>query len=485
MRDRLETLERLVSEQSEKLRQRDEDLRTILDNIPAMIGYWDRDLRNRFGNRAYFDWFGVDPDKMPGMHIQDVIGEERYRLNLPYIERALRGERQTFEREIPTPDGRSLRHSLAQYIPDIHDGEVRGFFVLVSDITQVKETETHLRTVIDSEPECIKMVDALGKLIQMNPAGLAMIEAKSLDQVVGSPVLDMIAPEYRDAFRAMHQRVIQGESQELQFEILGLKGTRRWLETHAVPMNYQGERVHLAVTRDISAQKAMELVLKRSNAELEHFAYAASHDLRQPLRMISSYLHLLEKQMAGHLDEECQEFFAFAINGARRMDRMITDLLNYARVCAAGTAKTAVDLGAVLRQAMANLTDDLRLAELAVPPELPVVWGFESELERLFQNLIANAVKFVETGCRPKIAVTCRDGGNEWVIAISDNGIGIAPDDIERLFRVFQRLVNHDRFQGSGIGLASCRKIVEHHGGRIWVESQVGVGSTFLFSLPK
>jgi PAS domain S-box-containing protein len=135
--DRLQAVE-------DRLRERERDLRSILDNLPSMIGYWDRDLRNRFGNHAYLTWFGIDPERMPGMHIRDVIGAERYRLNLPYIEGALRGEPQIFERAIPTPDGQGIRHSLANYIPDIVDGEVRGFYVLVTDITAAKAADAAL-----------------------------------------------------------------------------------------------------------------------------------------------------------------------------------------------------------------------------------------------------------------------------------------------------------------------------------------------------
>jgi len=243
----------------------------------------------------------------------------------------------------------------------------------------------------------------------------------------------------------------------------------------------------LGVAQDISERLAMERELKRSNAELEHFAYVASHDLRQPLRMVASYVTLLQRRLGDRLDEEEQSYIAFATDGARRMDQMITDLLAYSRIGRGGTAAEPASLSECLARALESLSGVLRDtdAEVLAPSFLPTVTGNAVELERLFQNLIANAVKFVAAGIRPRVEINCADAGREWVISITDNGIGIDPRHRERLFQVFQRLVAQTEYEGTGIGLASCRKIVEHHGGRIWVESAPGEGSTFVVALPK
>ncbi|MBI3446319.1 MAG: PAS domain-containing protein, partial [Magnetospirillum sp.] len=244
---------------------------------------------------------------------------------------------------------------------------------------------------------------------------------------------------------------------------------------------------YLGVSQDISARLSMERELKRSNAELEHFAYVASHDLRQPLRMISSYLTLLQRRLGAGLDTDSQDFIGFAVDGAKRMDRMITDLLEYSRIGRSGSPPEAVCLGEMVSLACASLQNTLSEAgaEVVVGSNLPTVMGNPMELERLFQNLIGNAVKFQAEGRRPKVEIGCRETPSEWVISVHDNGIGIEEGELDRLFQIFQRLVGRDQYEGTGIGLASCRKIAEHHNGRIWVESTLGEGSTFLIGLPR
>ena len=488
------TTDRAAPDQSERLHRLELDFRAILDNMPAMIGYWDRNLRNRFGNRAYLEWFGIDSDSMPGMHIREVIGEERYQLNLPYMEKALAGERQSFERAIPTPDGKSVRHSMAEYIPDIRDGEVQGFFVLVSDVTQLKDAERKLhesekfwRTLVEAEPEWVGIVNAAGAIVQINPAGLRLIEADCAEQVIGAPMTEFLCPGERDAFREMHRTVLAGESVKTEFEVRGLKGTHRWISVLAVPMEFMDEMANLSVIRDITERKRLEMELQRSNADLDHFASVASHDLRHPLRMISSYLTILGRSASSRLNAEERGFLGFAVSGAKRMDRMITDLLEYSRILQNTATSEPVPLAVIAANALANLAGTVAEAgaEINLPPALPVVSGIGTELERLFQNLIGNAIKFTAPGRKPKVVVTCRDSGDEWTIGVADNGIGIAAEDQPRLFQVFQRLVTHEQYQGTGIGLAACRKIVEHHSGRIWVVSEHGTGSTFYFTLPK
>ncbi len=225
--------------------------------------------------------------------------------------------------------------------------------------------------------------------------------------------------------------------------------------------------------------------LARSNHDLEQFAYVASHDLQEPLRMVSSYTQLLAKRYKGQLDADADEFIAYAVEGAARMQTLINDLLAYSRVGLRGKPFERTPTADVLEQALAGLQIALQeQAALVTHDNLPVVAGDASQLVQLFQNLIGNAIKF-RGEAPPRVHVSARDAGREWVFAVRDNGIGFDPQFAERIFVIFQRLHTRAEYPGTGIGLAICKKIVERHGGRIWVESRTGEGATFYFTLPK
>ena len=374
------------------------------------------------------------------------------------------------------------------------EGTITHYVAMKTDISlrkqaeaRLAESEARLRAIIETEPECIKIVDAEGCLMQMNPAGLAIIEAESMSQVVGCRLSEIIAPAYREAFNNMHKRVIEGEAMRLEFEVIGLKGTRHFLETHAVPMQDQGRPVHLAVTRDISRRKEYELELKRSNAELEQFSYAISHDMRQPLRMISSYLQLLELSLKEQLDHEKRDYFNFAIEGAKRIDQMLVALLEYSRVGRLGEPPVWTDSRAMLDEALQFLQPTIAEANarLHISGDWPHLQASHDEIVRLMQNLIGNAVKYRIAGRQPEIEIASSKACGEWHLSVADNGVGIIPSQIKRLFQVFQRLHSRDAYEGTGIGLALCRKIAEHHKGRIWAESSgVNLGSKFSVVLP-
>ena len=224
--------------------------------------------------------------------------------------------------------------------------------------------------------------------------------------------------------------------------------------------------------------------LARSNAELEEFAYVASHDLQEPLRMIKSYLQLLEKRHGRKLEGDAHQFLAYAVDGATRMQQLIHDLLAYSRV---GTAK-AEFAPTDCRGAVQGVLGDLKMTieesgGVVTHDHLPTVMGDASQIRQLFQNLIANAIKF-QNSAPPHVHVSAERCGGEWVFSVRDNGIGIAPEYAERIFVIFQRLHTRSEYPGTGIGLAICKRIVERHGGRIWVESQPGQGATFRFTIP-
>ncbi|HEU4442689.1 MAG TPA: ATP-binding protein, partial [Burkholderiales bacterium] len=225
--------------------------------------------------------------------------------------------------------------------------------------------------------------------------------------------------------------------------------------------------------------------LKRSNAELEQFAYVASHDLQEPLRMVASYTQLLGRRYEGKLDKDAHEFMSYIVDGATRMKQLIEDLLAYSRVGTKGQDFKPVALEAPLRRALFNLRAGIEEAGAAVTYDpLPTVQGDEVQLGQLLQNLIANSLKF-RSNSVPRIHIAVSEKNSEVEIEVRDNGIGIEPQYYERIFMVFQRLFNKGEYPGTGIGLAICKKVVERHGGRIWVESRPGDGTSFYFTLPK
>jgi len=225
--------------------------------------------------------------------------------------------------------------------------------------------------------------------------------------------------------------------------------------------------------------------LARSNAELQQFAYVASHDLQEPLRMVSSYTQLLLRRYSGMFDADAKEFMGFIVDGATRMKQLIEDLLAYSRVGTRGHDLGPTDGALALEQALGNLRASIEATGATVTHDaLPTVRADDSQLVQLFQNLVGNALKFKGAEA-PRIHVGAQEKDTEWVLSVRDNGIGIDPQYFERIFVIFQRLHSKAEYPGTGIGLAICKKIVDRHGGRVWVESQPGRGSTFYCTLPK
>ncbi len=245
----------------------------------------------------------------------------------------------------------------------------------------------------------------------------------------------------------------------------------------------------LEASRSARAQLAEQArELQRSNAELEQFAYVASHDLQEPLRKVASFCQLLQRRYADRLDERGIEYIQFAVDGAKRMQTLINDLLTFSRVGRLNATEAAVDLGATLDTALGNLAAAIEEtgAEIVRPGTLPTVVGDPTLLAMLWQNLIGNAVKFHRPDTRPRVVVDAglADAGTHWLIRVGDNGIGIDPEFADKVFVIFQRLHGRDVYGGTGIGLALCRKIVEHHGGAIWIDPHYTGGARICFTLP-
>lgn len=286
----------------------------------------------------------------------------------------------------------------------------------------------------------------------------------------------LIAPLFKDIKRAAETL----EQTKTQLEIKVAERTEELRDANA----------RLAV--ELDERRRAELMLsrhadelKRSNTELEQFAYVASHDLQEPLRMVASFTQLLSKRYRGKLDPEADEFIDFAVDGATRMQSLINDLLSYSRVGSRGKPFQPVNCSEAFSQALANLETRVEETHAVVTYDpLPTVSGDAGQLVQLFQNLIANAIKFRGPDS-PRIHVTASHTDGGWTFAIQDNGIGIPAEHFDRIFSIFQRLHRRSDYPGTGIGLAICKKIVERHKGRIWVESNPRQGSTFYFTLPE
>ncbi|MDD5388839.1 MAG: PAS domain S-box protein [Gallionellaceae bacterium] len=305
---------------------------------------------------------------------------------------------------------------------------------------------------------------------------------------------NLVEPESRDAALGQVHAYLDGKLDKYESEFRMRHKDGHWVEVLArACLAVDADGVVLQPRRlvgthvDISARKQSETELRRSNAELEQFAYAISHDMRQPLRMIASYQQLLEKALRDKLDEETREYLHFATDGAKRLDQMLVALLEYSRVGRKTEPLGWIASREAVDEAMLFLKPaiDEAGARIEISGDWPRIHASRDELVRLFQNLIGNAVKYRQAERAPEIEVIGDDSNGDWRVRIRDNGIGIDPSQIPRLFQVFQRLQARARYEGAGIGLALCRKIVEHHGGHIHAESAgEGQGSTFVFDLP-
>ncbi|ADZ09892.1 integral membrane sensor signal transduction histidine kinase [Methanobacterium lacus] len=258
-------------------------------------------------------------------------------------------------------------------------------------------------------------------------------------------------------------------------------------ERNKVNQDLKQSKMELEKAKEDLEEKVKErtIALETSNNELEHFAYATSHDLKEPLRMITSFLQLLERKYDNDLDEDAHEYIGFAVDGAKRMNEMINDLLEYSRVTSEERVFKNLDTQKILDEALLNLKVAVDESGAIVTHEnMPVVMGDEKLMVQLFQNLIGNAIKYCDTNKIPEIHATAKKEDDHYLFSVSDNGIGIDSKHLAKIFTIFQRLHRNDEYNGTGIGLSIAQKIVQQHGGVIWAESTPGEGSTFYFTMP-
>jgi PAS domain S-box-containing protein len=356
--------------------------------------------------------------------------------------------------------------------------------------------EARFRGLLEVAPDPIVIVDERGSIVIVNRQ-TELDFGYSRDELVGQPVEILVPERYRPthvADRSRYQADPHTRPMGIGLELFGRRKDRSEfpVEISLSPLRSEGETLIISIIRDITGRKESEerlrataADLERSNKELEQFAYVASHDLQEPLRMVASYTQLLARRYKGKLDQDADEFIGFAVDGARRMQELINDLLAYSRVGSRALELQRVQTGDVVDRVISDLRGAIDDAGATVTRgDLPAVPADPTQLQQLFQNLIANGIKFRQPDIAPKVHVSARPSDRNWVFAVADNGIGIEPQYLDRIFVLFQRLHSRAKYPGTGIGLAICKKIVERHGGTIRVQSEPGVGTTFEFTLP-
>jgi PAS domain S-box-containing protein len=376
-------------------------------------------------------------------------------------------------------------------------GTPEGFLEVNRDITARKraqdslaDSELRFRAVSETAIEGIISMDEGGLIKYWNP-GAERLFGRAAAEAIGLPMSRVMA----EPFLTPHQGTSGGPTIGRTFETTGRRADGREIPLEislSAWSSTQGEKLFTAIVRDITERKNAERTLEakahelsRSNQELEQFAYVASHDLQEPLRMVSNYTQLLGRRYKDQLDADANEFIDFAVDGAKRMQELIHDLLTYARVGTRGKQFKRMPAAEIVADALANLSSAIEDTKARViVDELPSILCDGSQLVQVFQNLIANAIKFSRPGEPPLVHISATRIDEAWLMAVSDNGIGIEPKYFDRIFQMFQRLHTRQEYAGTGIGLALCKKIVERHGGRIRVESTRGEGTTFAFSIP-
>ncbi|MCX6200046.1 MAG: ATP-binding protein [Bacteroidetes bacterium] len=358
----------------------------------------------------------------------------------------------------------------------------------------LKESETRFTTLADASPVMIWMTDQDNLCYYFNRSWLDFTGRK-FEEELGSGWIRGVHTDDMKSFNDVNPLLIARQNYSCEYRLRKFDGTYRHILEIGTPRflpdesfaGYMGSCLDITEMKMAQNELATQTQeLKRSNEELEQFAYVASHDMQEPLRMISSYIQLVQKNIESGNGKEVNDFMKYVLEGVGRMQALINDLLHYSRVNKKGAAFGKVDLNEVLKIAVTHLTNRISENEAVLSYDvMPQINGDQSQLIRLFQNFIDNAIKFKASGRKPIIKISVKEQDNYFEIGVSDNGIGIDPKFYNRIFVIFQRLHTRSEYEGTGIGLAVCKKIVERHGGNIRLESKVEEGTTFYFTLKK
>jgi len=502
-------LERRVTERTAALRESEARLAGIIHSAMDAILSVDEEQRIVMFNAAAEKMFGCSEQDPMGQSIERLI-PQRFRVAHQAHIRNFSETGVTNRAMRATDILSALRCSGEEFpieasISQIETGSKKLFTVIVRDITERKQAEDALRK---SEERFRALVTASSDVVyRMSPdwSEMRQLGGKNFLADTEAPnrnwLQEYIHPDDQARVTAAINEAIRTKSTfELEHHVLRVDGSLGWTLSRAIPLQDEnGEIVEwFGAASDVTERKRAEAALSeqaeelsrkaeelsRSNADLEQFAYVASHDLQEPLRMVTAYTQLLGERYRGKMDANADKFIGYASEGAQRMQVLIQDLLAFSRVGRSEVASASVDCNAMMQDVLQTLSSGIEESGAVVTwKTLPTVWADRTQIAQVFQNLVGNAIKFRGQD-RPVISVWAEREDMHWLFSVSDNGIGIAPENAEQIFVVFQRLHARAEYPGNGIGLAICKKIVERCGGRIWVESQPGSGSTFKFTMP-
>ncbi|MBU1064085.1 PAS domain S-box protein [bacterium] len=408
------------------------------------------------------------------------------------IEQVIReGRVSNYELTVVTQKGRQVPVSYNATALRDPDGRITGVLGNARDVTSSKQLEEELRkstaytrSLIEANFDSLVTISPEGKITDVNESTVKLTGV-SREQLIGTDFCDYFTEP--EKAREGYQQVLSKDSIMNYQLTINNKSKQELVPVLYNASVYRDEAGNVqgvfAAARDITILNETMAELGRSNLELEQFAYFASHDLQEPLRMVVSYLQLLERRYKGKIDSDADEFIAYAVDGANRMGQLINDLLKFSRVGTESKPFESTDCTAVIDKVLANLEAAVKESGAVVTHDpLPVIMSDDVQLNELFQNLISNAIKF-RGEPPPHVHISAKQAESEWIFSVRDDGIGIDPLYKDKIFVIFQRLQDKD-YPGTGIGLAVCKKIVEYHGGRIWVESEHGKGATFYFTIP-
>ncbi|RQG97864.1 PAS domain-containing protein [Natrarchaeobius chitinivorans] len=468
--------------------------KTIVDTSPVGIRIVDSDGEMQFANDRAEEIYGRSKDQINALSFDDSDwnevdgdGDPLPDEEKPFPQIVESGE-PIFNHisGVSRPDGERVWISV-NGAPVYDDrGEIDSVVFATEDVTDRFERERQLEryeTVVETAHDGIYVLDEERRFELVNES-FADLTPFSRAELRGQHASTVFGDEFASTEAEQWKRATPDDPPSFEETIAAGPNETRTVENRFVILDDGSGEKRVGVLRDVTERNEYKRKLEESNERLEQFAYAASHDLQEPLRMVTSYLQLLERRYGDELDEDAGEFIDYAVDGAERMREMIDGLLEYARVETQGDPFEPVELNEVLDDVRTDLQLQIERSDARIEADsLPQISGDRGQLRQVFQNVLSNAIEY--SGDEPpRVTVSAERDGSRWRVSIHDEGVGIDPDETDRVFEVFQRLHSHDESEGTGIGLALCRRIVERHGGEIWLESEPGEGSTFSFTLP-